>query len=141
MSVRVITSEETRSTIQMSCNCNDKVKVIAEEIAEFFNENKYQLSFISEAKQLKLSDSIAELGITQMLCLKGGEHGPKVFQRFTTIDDPCRQLSYMADEMSYDAISFIPTRDVSFVGFSVYPVMAPTKDDFTCHWRYKIGDK
>jgi hypothetical protein len=48
----------------MSCSCNDKVKVLAEEIAEFFNENKYKLSFISETKQIKLSDSIAELGIT-----------------------------------------------------------------------------
>ena len=48
----------------MSCNCNDKVKVIAEEIAEFFKENKYKLSFLSEAKPIKLSDSIAELGIT-----------------------------------------------------------------------------
>jgi len=47
----------------------------------------------------------------------------------------------MADEMSYDAISFVPTRDISFVGFSVYPVMTENKKpDFTCHWRYKIGD-
>jgi len=47
----------------------------------------------------------------------------------------------MADEMSYDAISFVPSRDVTFLGFSVYPVMSNTKDDFTCHWRYKIGDQ
>ena len=77
--IRVIISEENRSTIKMSCNSNDKVKVIAEEIAEFFNENKYKLSFISEGKQVKLSDSIAEMGITQLLCLKGGENGPKIF--------------------------------------------------------------
>ena len=37
ITIRVIISEENRSTIKMSCNCNDKVKVIAEEIAEFFN--------------------------------------------------------------------------------------------------------
>ena len=48
----------------MSCSCNDKVKTIAEEIAEFFNENKYKLSFISDGKHIKLSDSIAELGIS-----------------------------------------------------------------------------
>ena len=48
----------------MSCKCNDKVKQIAEEVAEFFNENKYKLSFVSEGKQIKMSDSIAELGIT-----------------------------------------------------------------------------
>jgi len=64
VTIRVIISEENRSTIKMSCNSNDKVKVIAEEIAEFFNENKYKLSFISEGKQVKLSDSIAEMGIT-----------------------------------------------------------------------------
>ena len=79
VTIRVIISEENRSTIKMSCNSNDKVKVIAEEIAEFFNENKYKLSFISEVKQVKLSDSIAEMGITQLLCLKGGENGPKIF--------------------------------------------------------------
>ena len=79
VTIRVIISEENRSTIKMSCNSNDKVKVIAEEIAEFFNENKYKLSFISEGKQVKLSDSIAEMGITQLLCLKGGENGPKIF--------------------------------------------------------------
>ena len=50
VTIRVIISEENRSTIKMSCNSNDKVKVIAEEIAEFFNENKYKLSFISEGK-------------------------------------------------------------------------------------------
>lgn len=79
VTIRVIISEENRSTIKMSCNSNDKVKVLAEEIAEFFNENKYKLSFISEGKQVKLSDSIAEMGITQLLCLKGGENGPKIF--------------------------------------------------------------
>ena len=79
VTIRVIISEENRSTIKMSCNSNDKVKVIAEEIAEFFNENKYKLSFISEGKQVKLSDSRAEMGITQLLCLKGGENGPKIF--------------------------------------------------------------
>jgi len=60
----VIISEQSRQTIKMSCSCNDKVKTIAEEIAEFFNENKYKLSFISDGKQIKLSDSIAELGIS-----------------------------------------------------------------------------
>ncbi len=79
VTIRVIISEENRSTIKMSCNSNDKVKVLAEEIAEFFNENKYKLSFMSEGKQVKLSDSIAEMGITQLLCLKGGENGPKIF--------------------------------------------------------------
>ena len=33
VTIRVIISEENRSTIKMSCNSNDKVKVIAEEIA------------------------------------------------------------------------------------------------------------
>ena len=34
-------------------------------------------------------------------------------------------LSYIADEESYDAISFIPNRDIKFAGFSVYQVYSP----------------
>jgi hypothetical protein len=38
------------------------------------------------------------------------------------MDSPERQLSYIADEESLDAIQFIPTKDITFVGFSVYAV-------------------
>jgi hypothetical protein len=45
-----------------------------------------------------------------------------------------------------DAITFIPTKDIQFVGFSVYAIGQPMADDsmfdeFTCHWKVKIGDK
>lgn len=47
---------------------------------------------------------------------------PKIFNRFTNTDSPERQLSYIADEEAYDAISFIPNKDIKLVGFSVYYV-------------------
>lgn len=49
-------------------------------------------------------------------------------------------MTYIADDENLDAVSFIPTRDITFVGFSIYAVYS-TKDDFTCHWSLKIGDK
>jgi len=52
--------------------------------------------------------------------LKGGEDAPKIFNRFTHVDSPDRQLSYIADEEAYDAISFFPKKDIKFAGFSVY---------------------
>lgn len=79
VSVRVVVGEEQRATVELSCSCNDKIKNIAEEMAEFFNEKKYKLSFISESKTLKMSDSIAEMGISKLLCVKGGDNGPKIF--------------------------------------------------------------
>ena len=47
---------------------------------------------------------------------------PKVFNRFKQIDSPERQLSYIADEEAFDAIAFVPNKDIRFVGFSVYHV-------------------
>ena len=38
------------------------------------------------------------------------------------MDAPERQLSYIADEEAYDAISFVPEKDIKFAGFSVYHV-------------------
>jgi PHR domain len=49
-----------------------------------------------------------------------------------------RQLSYISDEEAFDAISFIPKKDILFAGFSVYHV-ASTDIDFKCTYKYKIG--
>jgi len=70
---------------------------------------------------------VADLGIgcqnnNYILCLKGGVDAPKIFNRFKQVDAPERQLSYIADEEAYDAISFIPEKDIKFAGFSVYHV-------------------
>lgn len=78
--------------------------------------------------------------MNKVVCVKGGDAGPKTFMRFTQMDSPERQLTYISDDEALDAICFIPTKDISFVGFSVYAV-GSSKDDFTCHWRCKIGDK
>ena len=58
--------------------------------------------------------------------------------RFTRTDDPCRQLSYISDDEAFDAISYVPTKDILFAGFSVYHV-GSTDIDFRCIYRYKIG--
>ena len=43
-----------------------------------------------------------------ILVLKGGLDPPKIFHRLKQVDSAERMLSYIADEESYDAISFIP---------------------------------
>ncbi len=121
LSVRVMANEDI-CTIQMEMQCNDKVSDVILELAEFTTENKYKLSLIKDGKPLKQTDSLAENHVTQLLCLKGNEAGPKTFMRFTQMDSPERQLSYIADEESLDAIQFIPQKDITFVGFSVYAV-------------------
>jgi hypothetical protein len=73
-----------------------------------------------------------------LLCLKGGSEGPRSWKRFLHVDDPCRQLSYISDDEAFDAIQFIPKRDVLFAGFSVYHV-ASTDIDFKVLYKYKIG--
>jgi hypothetical protein len=75
-----------------------------------------------------------------LLCLKGGNEGPKIWKRFLHVDDPCRQLSYISDEEAYDAISYVPKKDILFAGFSVY-VVASTDIDFKVIYRYKIGNE
>ena len=44
----------------------------------------------------------------------------------------------MSDEEAFDAITFVPKKDILFAGFSVYPVYS-TDVDFKCIYRYKIG--
>ncbi len=72
--------------------------------------------------------------------MKGGSEGPKAWKRFIYVDDPCRQLSYISDEEAFDAITFVPKKDILFAGFSVYHV-ASTDIDFKCTYKYKIGSE
>ena len=55
------------------------------------------------------------------------------------MDAPERQLSYIADEEAYDAISFIPEKDIKFAGFSVYHVASNLEQDFKCIYKVRIG--
>jgi len=73
-----------------------------------------------------------------MICLKGGVDAPKIFNRFKQVDSPERQLSYIADEEAYDAIAFIPNKDIKFAGFSVYSVTT-VNTDFKCLYKIKLG--
>lgn len=81
----------------------------------------------------------APLERQQVVCYKGGEDAPKIFNRFTTVDAPERQLSYIADEEAYDAISFFPLKEIKFAGFSVYHVASNTEMDFKCLYKIRIG--
>lgn len=146
-------SEDKKQTIVIKRGANDKLKSVAEELAELLNVTKYQLTFFFMGEKLALNERLGdrEIGISPwlknsnhqhedkyLLCLKGGNEGPRSWKRFTMIDDPCRQLSYIADEEAFDAISFVPKKDIQFAGFSVHPV-ASTDVDFKCIYKYKIG--
>ena len=74
-----------------------------------------------------------------MLCLKGAEDTPKVFVRFMQVDSPERQLTYIADDEGFDAICFIPKKNIKFAGFSVYHVANNLEDDFKCIYSIRIG--
>ena len=47
-------------------------------------------------------------------------------------------MSYISDDETFDAISFVPKKDILFAGFSVYHV-ASTDVDFKVIYKYKIG--
>lgn len=82
VTVRVMVNDEP-STIQMEMSCSAKVSDVIEELAELTTENKYKLTLVKDGVALKKSDSLAELKVTQLLCMKGGDVGPKTFMRFT----------------------------------------------------------
>ena len=43
------------------------------------------------------------------------------------------------DDENFDAISFIPNKDIKFAGFSVYHVASNPGTNFKCFYRIKIG--
>jgi hypothetical protein len=81
--VRVMAAENQICLIEMQLSCNSKVSDIIDEVAEFTTENKYKLTVVVNGKQMKSSDSLAENNVTKVLCVKGGDSGPKTFMRFT----------------------------------------------------------
>ena len=125
-------AEGKTQTLRYKLKTNDKAMAFAEQIADLFNETKYSISFFYNGAKINLNSTIASLGIgyvdddapkgSTVLCLKGGVDQPKVFNRFTNVDSPERQLSYISEEEAYDAISFIPKKDIKLAGFSVYYV-------------------
>ena len=117
-------------TMTLTVQADDKAMAIADQIAEIFGETKYSISFFSAGQKINLNDKVADLNIgyyknpdnqeNKILCLKGGVDAPKVFHRFKHVDSPERLLSYIANEEAFDAICFIPKKNIKFAGFSVY---------------------
>jgi hypothetical protein len=156
VNVRSILVEEKKQTVLLKVNANDKAMVIAEQIADLFGETKYSISFFFKKNKINLNDRIADIGLGGLnlkneestssledtsgtiLCLKGGVDAPKIFMRFKQVDSPERQLSYIAEEEAYDAITFVPKKDIKFAGFSIYQVHT-FEQDFSCMYKIKIG--
>jgi hypothetical protein len=102
LNVRVIMGEDKRFSLVIKRSTNDKLMMIAEEIAELLSVSKYSLTFFYKGEKVGLKERLGDRDIgafskdfthegeTFLLCLKGGNEGPKVWKRFTTIDDPCR---------------------------------------------------
>lgn len=149
VSVRVVTSEDKKLSIIIKKPANDKIKAIAEELAELLGLSKYSLTFFYRGEKVNFAERLGDRRIggrpnndndSFLLCLKGGNEGPKIWKRFLHVDDPCRQLSYISDEEAFDAITFVPKKDILFTGFSVY-IVASTDIDFKVIYRYKIGSE
>ena len=60
----------------------------------------------------KIGDTSSSNEKKHLLCMKGGSEGPKTFKRFSKVDEPVRQLCYMSDEEAFDAIQYIPKKDI-----------------------------
>lgn len=127
--VRVIMDEEKRFSIILKRPANDKIKSIAEELAELLAISKYSLTFFFNGEKVNLGERLGDRAIggsgnnendNFLLCLKGGSEGPKIWKRFTHVDDPVRQLSYISDEEAFDAITYVCKKPILFAGFSVY---------------------
>ena len=92
VSIRVIMDEEKRSSIILKKAANDKIKSIAEELAELLAISKYSLTFFFKGEKVNLSERLGDRSIGGrtnnesddfLLCLKGGSEGPKTWKRFT----------------------------------------------------------
>jgi hypothetical protein len=99
VSVRVIMDEEKRFSIILKRAANDKIKSIAEELAELLAISKYSLTFFFRGEKVNLGERLGDRAIGGrtnnesddfLLCLKGGSEGPKIWKRFTHVDDPVR---------------------------------------------------
>jgi hypothetical protein len=99
VSIRVIMSEDKKFSIILQKGANDKIKQVAEELSELLSISKYGLTFFYKGDKLNFGERLGDRGIGAktntdnvdfILCLKGGNEGPKAWKRFLHVDDPCR---------------------------------------------------
>ena len=151
LEVFVVLNHDKKVNLTLPMHSDNKAMEVAEHVAELFGETKYSISFFVESAKINLNDKLADLNLGyykikenqkyKMLCLKGGVDAPKIFNRFKHVDAPSRLLSYIAGEEAYDAICFIPHKNIKFAGFSVYQVLGADgqPQDFKCFYKIKIG--
>jgi len=99
ISARVVVCEDKRFSIILKKPANDKIKSIAEELAELLGLSKYALTFFYRGDKVGFNERFGDRNIGGksnnesddfLLCLKGGNEGPKIWKRFLHVDDPCR---------------------------------------------------
>ena len=99
VSIRVIIEDDKRQSIIITCPSNEKIKSIAEELSDLLTISKYSLTFFFNGEKVGFGERLGDREIGGrpgnesdkfLLCLKGGSEGPKIFKRFTKVDDPAR---------------------------------------------------
>jgi hypothetical protein len=60
LSVRVVVSEDKRFSLVVKKLANDKIKAIAEELAELLNLSKYSLTFFYKGEKVGLNERLGD---------------------------------------------------------------------------------
>ena len=63
LSVRVVISEDKRFSLVVKKNANDKIKAVAEELAELLNLSKYALTFFYKGDKIGINERLGDRDI------------------------------------------------------------------------------
>lgn len=63
MSIRVVMSEDKRFSLIIKKGANDKIKMVAEELAELLNVTKYSLTFFYKGDKVGLNERLGDRDI------------------------------------------------------------------------------
>jgi hypothetical protein len=63
LSVRVVISEDKRFSLVVKQNANDKIKAVAEELAELLNLSKYALTFFYKGDKIGINERLGDRDI------------------------------------------------------------------------------
>ena len=91
INVRIVVSEDSRFSITIKKSTNAKIKQISEDLCELIDTPKYGMTFFYQGEKLSFGEKIGDRNIgappgfkneTYLMCLKGGNEGPKSWKRF-----------------------------------------------------------